>query len=117
MPSLHMQYLKVQDVLQKGGAVSPALHHSQHDCVSQGRRVGYQPPPYDSTPCHLNEKSCSTHYASTEFGTNITITYSWKHLMYEDFDRGLFNSWEQEGGPDYLFISPGSHDCYHAPQV
>ena len=50
-------------------------------------------------------------------GRNVTLTYDWKHFMYEDYDRALFNSWEKEGGPDFLVLSPGAHDCYHDPQV
>ena len=47
----------------------------------------------------------------------MTLTYEWKHFIYEDYDRQLFNSWEGGGGPDYLFISAGAHDCYHEPGV
>lgn len=84
------------------------LHHSQHDCSPQeGRRLGYQPPPFDQTPCYLNEKTCTKHYAHTSWGSNITITFDWKHMMYEDYDRALFARWDREGGPHYLFTSPG----------
>ena len=91
--------------------VDEPLHHSQHDCSPQeGRRLGYQPPPFDQTPCYLNEKTCTKHYAHTSWGSNITITFDWKHMMYEDYDRALFARWDKEGGPHYLFISPGQAD-------
>ena len=99
----HMSFLLVQ--LAKD--VGEPLHHSQHDCSPQeGRRLGYQPPPFDQTPCYLNEKTCTKHYAHTSWGSNITITFDWKHMMYEDYDRALFR-WDKEGGPHYLFTSPG----------
>ena len=85
------------------------LHHTQHDCSrQQGRLLAYQPPPYDQTPCYLNEKTCSRHFAQTHVGTNVTVTFDWKHLMYEDYDRALFEMWKKEGGPHYVFVSPGT---------
>lgn len=106
--------------VQLGKAVGPPLHHSQHDCVNQSRRLGYIPPPHDRTPCFLNEHSCSRRFARTAMGANVTLTYDWKHLMYEDYDRALFNSWAGEAGvagPDYVVVSPGAHDCFHEPEV
>ena len=86
--------------------------------MDQGRKIGYQPPPFDPTPCHLNQKNCTKTFAETRLGANITITYAWKHLIYEDFDRTLFKEWENnQTRPDYLFLSPGGHDCYHEPKV
>ena len=88
--------------------IGKPLHHSQHDCSSQeGRRLGYQPPPYDQTPCFLNEKTCTRQFAQTSLGNNVKVTFDWKHLMYEDYDRALFKSWEEDGGPHYVFVSPG----------
>lgn len=104
---------------QLGKAVGPPLHHSQHDCVNQSRLLGYVPPPHDRTPCFLNERSCSRRFARTAMGANVTLTYDWKHLMYEDYDRALFNSWAGEAGvagPDYVLVSPGAHDCFHEPE-
>ncbi len=96
------------DGMQLDKIVEEPLHHSQHDCTSQeGRRLGYQPPPYDQTPCYLNEKTCTKQFAQTSLGNNVTVTFDWKHLMYEDYDRALFESWEKDGGPHYLFVSPG----------
>ena len=94
--------------LQLGQDIGEPLHHSQHSCSSQpGRRLGYQPPPGDATPCNLNEKTCTKRFARTSMGSNVTVTYDWKHFMYEDHDRALFNSWQQEGGPHYVIVSPG----------
>ena len=86
--------------------------------MDQGRKVGYQPPPFDQTPCHLNQKNCTKVFSDSALGSNITLTYAWKHLIYEDFDRTLFQEWENnQTRPDYLFLSPGGHDCYHEPKV
>ena len=94
--------------LQLGQDIAEPLHHSQHSCSSQpGRRLGYQPPPDDATPCNLNEKTCTKHFAHTSMGSNVTVTYGWKHFMYEDQDRALFNSWQQQGGPHYVIMSAG----------
>ncbi|CAK0784612.1 hypothetical protein CVIRNUC_007816 [Coccomyxa viridis] len=102
---------------QLGQDVGEPLHHSQHSCSSQPeRRLGYQPPPDDATPCNLNEKTCTKHFARTSMGSNVTVTYDWKHFMYEDHDRALFDSWQQKGGPHYVVVSPGGHDCYHNPE-
>ena len=65
-------------------------HHSRHECPDQPRNP-YVPPPYDGTPCYLNEKTCSTFYNDTGMGKAINITYDWKHLIYEDYDRWLYN--------------------------
>ena len=65
-------------------------HHSRQDCPDQ-LRDAYVPPPYDRTPCFLNEKTCHNHYESTGMGSNISITYDWKHFIYEDYDRWLYN--------------------------
>lgn len=54
-------------------------------------RDSYVPPPWDWTPCYLNEKTCHSHYNDTGMGHNIDITYDWKHFMYEDYDRALYN--------------------------
>ena len=105
---------------QGGGRIAPesAPQHMEHTCVDQGRRVGYQPPPFDQTPCHLNQKNCTKVFADTALGANVTFTYAWKHLIYEDFDRAVFMGWENnQTRPDYLFLSPGGHDCYHEPKV
>ncbi|KAK9908144.1 hypothetical protein WJX75_003271 [Coccomyxa subellipsoidea] len=101
---------------QQGEGVGPPLHHSQHDCVNQSRRLGYVPPPHDHTPCFLNERSCSRAFSRTAMGSNVTLTYDWKHMAYEDYDRALFKSWAVEGGPDYVIVSPGAHDCFHEPE-
>jgi hypothetical protein len=85
--------------------------------VSQGRRIGYQPPPSDDTPCNLDELACRRHIAESRYGANLTVSYAWKHFMYEDYERGMFNSWEGGGGPHYLFLSSGAHDCFHEPKV
>ena len=71
-------------------------HHSRQECPDQGRDP-YVPPPYDRTPCYLNEKTCNSFYEDTGMGQAINITYDWKHLMYEDYDRYLYNRW----GPDF----------------
>ena len=97
--------------------MGPPLHHSQHDCVNQSRRLGYVPPPHDHTPCFLNERSCSRAFSRTAMGSNVTLTYDWKHMAYEDYDRALFKAWAVEGGPDYVIVSPGAHDCFHEPEV
>lgn len=97
--------------------MGPPLHHSQHDCMNQSRRLGYVPPPHDHTPCFLNERSCSRAFSRTAMGSNVTLTYDWKHMAYEDYDRALFKSWAVEGGPDYVIVSPGAHDCFHEPEV
>lgn len=65
-------------------------HHSRQDCPAQGRD-SYVPPPGDPAPCHLNEKTCTSFYNSTGMGRSINITYDWKHFMYEDYDRWLYN--------------------------
>ncbi len=65
-------------------------HHSRLDCPDQ-MRDSYVPPPYDKTPCYLNEKTCTSFYNNTGMGQAINITYDWKHLMYEDYDRWLYN--------------------------
>ena len=65
-------------------------HHSRLDCPDQPRD-SYVPPPYDKTPCYLNEKTCTSFYNDTGMGQAINITYDWKHLMYEDYDRWLYN--------------------------
>lgn len=49
------------------------------------------PPPWDPTPCYLNQFTCHNHYNDTGMGRNIDVTYDWKHLIYEDYDRWLFN--------------------------
>ena len=107
--SLTLEFMsEACDGMQLDKIVEEPLHHSQHDCTSQeGRRLGYQPPPYDQTPCYLNEKTCTKQFAQTSLGNNVTVTFDWKHLMYEDYDRALFESWEKEGGPHYVFVSPG----------
>jgi len=66
-------------------------HHSRQDCPDQ-LRDPYVPPPYDKTPCYLNEKTCTSFYNETAMGKAINITYDWKHLMYEDYDRWLYNA-------------------------
>ena len=66
-------------------------HHSRQDCPDQPRDP-YVPPPYDKTPCYLNEKTCTSFYNDTSMGKAINITYDWKHLMYEDYDRWLYNA-------------------------
>lgn len=39
-------------------------------------------------------------------------------MIYEDWDRSVFLEWEKnQTRPDYLFVSPGGHDCYHEPKV
>ena len=65
-------------------------HHSRQECPAQGRD-SYVPPPGDLAPCYLNEKTCTSFYNSTGMGRNINITYDWKHFMYEDYDRWLYN--------------------------
>ena len=65
-------------------------HHSRQECPEQVRD-SYVPPPWDYTPCYLNEKTCHSHYNDTGMGHNIDITYDWKHLIYEDYDRALYN--------------------------
>ena len=65
-------------------------HHSRQECPDQPRD-SYTPPPWDGTPCYLNEKTCQTHYEDTGMGANITLTYDWKHFIYEDYDRYLYN--------------------------
>ncbi len=104
---VHTQSMEVLG-MQVDKNVGEPPHHTQHDCTSQqGRPLGYQPPPYDQTPCYLNEKTCSRHFGQTNVGTNVTVTFDWKHLMYEDYDRALFEMWKKEGGPHYVFLSPG----------
>ena len=49
------------------------------------------PPPWDVTPCWKNEKTCQTHYDDSGMGDNITLTYDWKHFIYEDYDRYLYS--------------------------
>ena len=94
--------------MQPYGSVGEPPHHTQHNCTSQeDRPLGYQPPPYDQTPCYLNEKTCSRHFGQTSVGNNVTVTFAWKHLMYEDYDRHLFDTWQKGRGPDYVFVSPG----------
>jgi hypothetical protein len=77
-----------------GGAQAPGYaelkHHSRLECPEQVRD-SYVPPPWDPTPCYLNEKTCHSHYNDTGMGHNIEITYDWKHLAYEDYDRWLYN--------------------------
>lgn len=91
-------------------------HHSRQDCPHQ-LRDSYVPPPWDPTPCYLNEMTCHNHYNDTGMGQNIEITFDWKHLIYEDYDRALYNRWEAgKNRPQFLFVSPGIHDCYHAPE-
>ena len=65
-------------------------HHSRQECPEQGRD-SYVPPPGDPAPCYLNEKTCTSFYNSTGMGRSINITYDWKHFMYEDYDRWLYN--------------------------
>lgn len=65
-------------------------HHSRQDCPDQPREP-YMPPPWDGTPCYLNEKTCQTHYEDSGMGDNVTLTYDWKHFIYEDYDRYLYN--------------------------
>ena len=64
--------------------------HAREECSAQ-RRDHYVPSPFDTTPCYYNENTCHEHFNSTGMGTNITITYDWKHLIYEDYDRWLYN--------------------------
>lgn len=108
-PVLHQaRWERALERMQLGKEVGEPLHHSQHDCSDQeGRHLGYQPSPFDPTPCNLNEKTCTKRFAQTSMGSNVTLTYDWKHFMYEDYDRALFNSWEKQGGPHYVFVSPG----------
>lgn len=104
-------------LLQLGQGIAEPLHHSQHSCSSQpGRHLGYQPPPGDATPCNLNERTCTKHFARTSMGSNVTVTYSWKHFMYEDQDRALFNSWQQRGGPQHVIVSAGAFLRVLAPE-
>lgn len=65
-------------------------HHSRQNCVKQLRNT-YVPPPWDPTACYANEIMCHSHYSNTGMGSNITITYNWKHFIYEDYDRALYN--------------------------
>ena len=44
---------------QGGGKGASEPQHMEHTCVDQGRKIGYQPPPFDQTPCHLNQKNCT----------------------------------------------------------
>lgn len=43
----------------QGGGKESGPQHMEHTCVDQGRKIGYQPPPFDQTPCHLNQKNCT----------------------------------------------------------
>ena len=60
------------------------------ECSAQGRE-SYVPPPHDDAPCYVNEVTCNDLYNSTGMGRSINITYDWKHFMYENYDRWLYN--------------------------
>lgn len=47
--------------------------------------------------------------------SNVRVTYDWKHFMYEDYDRALFNSFAANSTPNIIVTSPGTHDCMHYP--
>ena len=36
-------------------------------------------------------ETCQTHYEDSGMGDNVTLTYDWKHFIYEDYDRYLYN--------------------------
>jgi hypothetical protein len=67
-------------------------HHSRHDCDIQ-RRDSYVPSPFDGTQCYHNERTCHQHYDVTGLGSHVNVTYDWKHLIYEDYDRWLYNKY------------------------
>jgi len=67
------------------------LHQLRQDCPDQPRN-SYVPPSYDDTPCYFNGKTCTSFYIETSMGKAINITYDWKYLMYEDYDRWLYNA-------------------------
>ena len=65
-------------------------HQSRQLCPHQPRDP-YVPPPYDQTACYYNEITCTNLYNDTGMGQAIKVTYDWKHLIYEDYDRWLYN--------------------------
>ena len=44
-------------------------------------------------------------------GQNITVTFDWKHLAYEDYDRMLLDWFRDHPKPDLFIIGAGIHDC------
>lgn len=113
---LHEQFLAYLDEPQtfvypgEEGAGPPL-----HDWVKQPGRCDYVPPPYDDTQCQYNQLRCNSLYSTSRLGSNVRVTYDWKHFMYEDYDRTLFNDFAVNTTPHILVTSPGTHDCMHYP--
>lgn len=92
------------------------------------RRFHYVSSIRDAAECCKNELVCSDTYTSTGMGSNLTVTYSWGHMIYDSMIRATLNNWKHpdmcQGDfalssnncpPDYLIFSLGVHDCYHYP--
>ena len=83
---------------------------AREECVEQ-RRDHYVPFPDDTAPCYLNEKTCHEYHAFSGMGNNINLTYDWKHYIYEDYDRWLYNKCAAALHWDLRRIVEGARCC------
>ena len=50
------------------GDENEASGATAHVWEPQPNRCNYVPPPYDATPCYLNQRTCNSRYTSSRLG-------------------------------------------------
>ena len=125
--TLRQLYKSAMNVLRKTETTSEDMKlfvRSQCDLQSSpdGRALGQRFYPFRAPMgvgfhCQVNERTCHKTFGGlTAMGTNVTITFDWKHLAYEDYDRMLLDSMRTRPKPDLFIASFGIHDCGHYPE-